>query len=98
MNCTLPAARSGAAVPLPLYGTCTLGMPVTILNNSPTKCGALPVPGDAKLTFCGFAFASATNSLTDFTGNCALATRNIGNVAESTIGTKSRCGSYGKPE
>src|SRR5215218_5715764 len=98
MNCTLPAARSGAAVPLPLYGTCTLGMPVTILNNSPTRCGALPVPGEAKLMLSGFALANAISSLTDFTGNCVFTTRNIGKVADKTIGAKSFSGAYGRLE
>ena len=41
----------------------------------------------------GFALASAISSLTDFTGNCALATRNIGKVAERMTGAKSFTGS-----
>ena len=40
----ISAATDGA---LPLYGTWISFTPAIILNNSPPKCGELPIPKDA---------------------------------------------------
>ena len=93
---TSPAASAGAPVPLPLYGMCWIGRAVTILNNSPTMCGALPVPGEPKLMLAGLDLASAITSATVFTGACAWDSMNTGMVAARMIGVKSLTGSYGR--
>ena len=46
----------------PLYGTCVKRTPAVFWNFSPVRCATVPVPGDAKLTSPGFAFAAATRS------------------------------------
>ena len=44
---TWPASRSTTAGPLPLYGTCTIFVPVSSVNSSPARCCVLPTPEDA---------------------------------------------------
>src|SRR5258705_7337914 len=87
MSCTCPPATSAAPGALPLYGTCWIGAPVTVLKSSPTRCGAPPDPDDAKLILPGLALASAITSATDFAGTCALITISMGIVAYRHIGT-----------
>src|SRR5262245_24449867 len=44
-----PATVEPTAGPPPLNGTCTRSGACESLNNSPTSCGGVPTPGDAKL-------------------------------------------------
>ena len=44
---TRPAITSVYAGPLPLYGMCSMSMPVMFLSSSPVRCMELPLPGDA---------------------------------------------------
>ncbi len=46
-----------------------MSMPAIILNISPAICGAVPGPGDARLSLPGLALACAMNSGTVFAGN-----------------------------
>ncbi|KAG1241825.1 hypothetical protein G6F65_023335 [Rhizopus arrhizus] len=39
-----PPTASATAGPAPLYGTCTMSVPVAILNDSPIKCSTPQVP------------------------------------------------------
>ena len=43
---TCPASKSVSAGLLPLYGTCTMRVPVMALNNTVDKCVALPLPAE----------------------------------------------------
>ena len=63
----------------------------SVLSSSPDKCGALPVPAEAKLKvfFC----ARANNSFTDVTGSWALTAKIMGNSAKAATGTRSLKGS-----
>ena len=45
-SCTRPAIKSVMPGAVPLYGTCTMSTPASDLNNSPPKCGEVPVPTD----------------------------------------------------
>ena len=47
ITCTCPPTRSSSAGAPPLYGTCTMSMPVIILNISAAIWLALPMPADA---------------------------------------------------
>jgi hypothetical protein len=38
---------SATTMPLPLYGTCSISVPVIILNISIVRCGPPPVPVEA---------------------------------------------------
>ena len=44
---TLPLARSGMESAVPLYGTCTMSTPVSILKNSPFRWTMVPMPLEA---------------------------------------------------
>ena len=57
ITCTWPPSRSVSAGAPPRYGTCSMSMPVIILNSSPPTWDALPVPPDAMLTLPGLALA-----------------------------------------
>ena len=46
----------------PLYGTCTMSIPAIMLNSAPAKWGAVPFPGEPKLSWPGFARASSIRS------------------------------------
>ena len=50
-------------------------MPATVLNNSPDRWFALPIPEDAYNSGCGWLFAKASSSLTDVTGSALLTDR-----------------------
>src|SRR4029077_9429739 len=63
-----PATVEPTAGPPPPNGTCTKSSLSDSLNSSPTSCGGVPVPGEAKLYLPGVALISATSSLTDVAG------------------------------
>ncbi len=58
-------------------------------------CCVLPTPDDAYFSAPGLAFASATSSLTSFTGTLAPTTRTFGTTTTSPTG--SICFSGSKP-
>ena len=44
---TCPASKSLMALPVPLYGTCTMLSPAADANNAADRCDAVPTPDDA---------------------------------------------------
>ncbi len=46
-------------------------MPVCCLIISPARCGAVPIPADAKLSLPALALAKAMSSANVFTGKCS---------------------------
>ena len=54
MSCTWPPIRSEMPCGLPLYGTCTICVPVMILNSSPPRWPVVPLPPDAFKSLPGF--------------------------------------------
>ena len=73
-----PARISMIAGLLPLYGTCTMLMPVARLNISPARWLVLPTPGEAKVSSPGCALASAISSLTFLAGVEGWTTSTLG--------------------
>ena len=53
-------------------------IPVWSLNISPARCGVVPMPAEAKLSFPGLALPYATSSGNVFTGRVGLMTRTSG--------------------
>src|SRR5438309_6468072 len=84
-----PATVEATAGPPPLNGTCTRSRPSDRRNNSPTRCGGVPTPGEAKLYLPGWALMKATRSLTDCTGSDGLTESTSGEVTASVTGSKS---------
>ncbi len=70
-------------------------MPVRSAKSTPARCGAPPTPEIAKLSFPGFAFASATSSFTEPAGIDGCTTRMCGEYATIVTGAKSFAGSNG---
>src|SRR6185436_8551902 len=54
--------------PEPLNGTCTMSMRASDLNNSPDRCGFVPMPAEPNVRLPGFALASAISSTTVLAG------------------------------
>src|SRR3546814_7107165 len=50
INDTSPASKATTAGPLPLYGTCSMSMPVAFLNISADRWLVLPGPAEAKVS------------------------------------------------
>src|SRR5437763_758570 len=90
MSCTRWLTRSVTAGPLPLYGTCTIGAPMTLLKSSAAMCGAPPLPEEAKFTGCALAYA--TSSFTSRTGSSAFTAMMSGRSASPDTGAKSFTG------
>ena len=57
INCTWPAMRSMVPAAPPLYGTCTMRVPVMNLNNSKPTWPGVPLPDDALESLSGYCFA-----------------------------------------
>ncbi len=95
MSATSPARRSVTAGGLPLYGMWTRLTPAIALNSSPDKCGAVPVPAEAKFNWPGRLFARAMSSFTDLAGTDGCTTSTLGAAVVSAIGAKSRTKSNG---
>jgi hypothetical protein len=91
---TRPPSRSGIAVARPLYGMCSMSMPVIVLKSSPDTWIDVPEPDDAKLIFPSF-LPSAMNSFSVFAGTLLFTTSMFGVVASSVTGAKSLTVSYG---
>ena len=66
-------------------------VPVMRLNNSPARCGAPPLPEDAKASVPGRALASAITSATELAGTVLFTVMISGRLAANTIGAKSFC-------
>ena len=81
-----PPRSSVSAGPAPLYGMCTNWMPVSVRSNSPARCPADPLPGEAKLRSFGRAFAIAMNSLTVRAGKDGCTTKTWGAFPSSATG------------
>ncbi len=54
---TSPPSTAAIEGPLPLNGTWSMSMPAASLNISPEICTEVPVPGEPKFSFPGFALA-----------------------------------------
>ena len=72
-----------------------MSTPACILKASPAMCSDEPTAPIAKLSWPGFALASAMSSRTSFIGNEGLATRMDGEVATQVSAVKSFTGSKG---
>ena len=62
---------------------------MSLLNSSPARCGAPPLPDDANASWPGCALASAITSCTDAAGTDALTVMTSGSLASRMIGRKS---------
>ncbi|MNV82361.1 hypothetical protein D3C71_1760890 [compost metagenome] len=82
--------KAGAS---PRYGTCVMPDCVAILNSSPLRCCAVPLPGDAKLTDALFSFKYARNSGSVLAGISGLTTSTSGTLVTNVMGAKSLTGS-----
>ena len=80
-----PATVEPTAGPPPPNGTCTRSSLSDSLNNSPTSCGGVPVPGEAKLYLPGVALTRSTSSLTDFTGSDGLTVSTIDSCSVAIV-------------
>ena len=92
-NCTWPLIRSGTAAAPPLYGTCSLSMPVNRLKRSPIRWLIECMPNDAKLVVPGFALAYLTRSASVSGAKAFDATRMNGDRIARPTGARSFCGS-----
>src|SRR5262245_50956057 len=70
-------------------------MPAIILNSSPARCDAEPVPNEPMLIVPGFALASAISSATVLAGTDGCAASTIGRSVSPDTGARSRCRSNG---
>jgi len=59
---TWPAMMSVRIGAVPLYGTCTMLVPVSFISITPVRCEAVPTPCDAKLALPGLALSQAIAS------------------------------------
>src|SRR5215510_6126446 len=69
--------------------------PAALWKSSPVRCATVPLPGDANVTWSGFALAAATTSASDLNGELAETTSTRGAEATSVTGARSLSGSYG---
>ena len=93
-----PPIRSCSAGAVPLYGTCTILIPVVDISNSVVRCAAAPMPLDANVSCPGLAFASSTRSFTEFAASELVAHTISGAVAISDTCSKLLTESYGSFE
>ena len=87
---TCPPIRSGTVFAEPLYGTCMKSTPVLSRKSSIVRCEELPTPVEAYVIWPGFAFISATSSLTLFAGSVTRTARTCGELVSIETGSKSR--------
>jgi hypothetical protein len=87
-----PATTDCTIGPPPAKGTTTNSSFSDSLNSSVERCGGVPVPGIAKLSYFP-ARTSAISSCTVFAGTDGWTTRASGDVAAMMIGSKSFTGS-----
>ncbi len=93
--CTWPPITSVSAGPPPLYGMCSMSVPVIALNISPDRCSEVPCPDDAKAYLPGSFFSRRIRSCTVLTGRLLLTTSRFGKVPVMDTGAKSRRWSKG---
>ena len=74
---------------MPLYGTCTIWIPVSCDMSSPARCTVPPMPEEPYLISFGCALAKAISSPSVFAGSCGLARITAGPEATSEIELKS---------
>src|SRR5690606_21174692 len=84
------------AGPDPLYGTCTMSVPVAILNDSPIKCSTPHVPELPYEYLPGFFFSSSMKPLKSLAGNFGFTATTFAVLAKLVTGWKSLIGSYGR--
>src|SRR5215468_2755635 len=89
-----PATVDPIAGPPPLNGTCTRSRLRERRNNSPTRWGGVPVPGEAKLYLPGLALIRATRSWTVRAGSDGCTVSTAGAETAMVTGSKSLMGSY----
>ncbi len=75
-----------------------MSMPAIILNSSPARWEADPVPNDAMVILPGLALASAIRSATVLAGTDGFATITMGKETSPATGAMSRCRLNGKVE
>ena len=91
-SCVSPASTDCTAGAPPLYGTCTISTPARRWNSTAARCGAEPLPDEAKLSLFGFFFACAISSFTVPTPTLGLTVRMSGEELTLLIGTRSLSG------
>src|SRR5712692_5008309 len=84
-----PATAEPIAKPAPLNGICTRSRPSDRRNCSPTRCGGVPIPGEAKLHLAGLDLMNATRSLTVWTASDGWTVSTTGEVTAIVTGSKS---------
>src|SRR5262249_23993762 len=90
---TSPATTATSMGAVPRYGTCRILASVSSLNNSTSKCGAVPNPCEPQLTLPGLALAYFTRSVTVFTGRSWLTAKICGVSITSQTGANTLTGS-----
>ena len=89
MMLTCPAIMSVIAGAAPLYGTCRMSVPESILKYSSARWLLPPAPEDPPVSWPGFAFAIAISSFMLAAGNVALVSNMIGDQPSSVTEAKS---------
>ncbi|MNT51932.1 hypothetical protein D3C72_1889240 [compost metagenome] len=84
-----PPITSVSAGALPLYGTCVMRMPAMLLNSSAARWVDWPLPELAKVTWPGFALASAISAATLLAGVPGAVTSTSGPRVSRLTGAKS---------
>src|SRR5690349_9674509 len=85
-----PPIAEPTAGPAPLNGTCTRSRPNESRNCSPTRCGGVPTPGEAKLYLPGCALISETSSWTEVAAIDGWTASTVADVTAIVTGSKSR--------
>ncbi len=70
-------------------------MPVRSMNTSKLRCETLPIPAEAKLSFCGTVREYSSNSFTVLTGTLLATTSADGETATPLIASYCVSGSNG---
>ena len=84
------------AGPAPLYGTCTILVPIVLLNSAPERWPTAPLPELEKNMSPGRFLASATSSFTFFTGSEGCVSSAAGMSTMRPSGVKSLTASKGR--
>ena len=93
-----PARIAVIASAMPLYGTCTISIPVSCCISSPARCTVPPTPEEPYLISPGCAFAYAISSRSDFAGSAGFARMSAGPEPTSVMALKSLLMSKGSFE
>ena len=95
MKLIWPPIKSCSAGAVPLYGTCSILMPVVDMRSSVVRCAAAPMPLEAKVSWPGLAFASSIRSFIVVAGSELVAHTISGEVASNDTCSKLLTESYG---